>query len=214
VLWQACANGSRISLLCFTDQALSVSEPGTGSTAAINACQLLASEFQKVQCQLSIDSVTTPPDIATVQSGQVLNIDEDEAELETVVRWTLQQPHQSSSFIWISGLDKPGHQFTNLLAATIPTERHVFIDVQEPMLDDGLPHGHYRYCAHYPSDAAKTNAREISINRSATAQLKSDLQRAQQKQALVLAELRVPYLKHVDGDDNVICSLRKLGYLT
>lgn len=210
LLWQASNGGSRINVLCFSDERLTISEPGIGSTAAIHACRLIADEFQQTQNSLSGNSNDTHlKQLQGAPTTRQKHTEGGTSSLESVLRWTRTQPVQRCTVIWISGMDNPGNQFMDLLGAAGNKDKHAFISLYEPLLDVGLPQGCYRYQAIHK----EAQARSITIDRTGAKQLRDLLRSSEQRLADQFSELKLPYLQHADGSDDVSKQLRMLGYL-
>lgn len=237
ILWLACLAGTRVNLVLVTSTGARLMQSGTGHSAAIRGCALLADEHSRAIAQLS---ETTTQSANGVPFRQSKNTDEtrdtlqatampvkiscdqalpvEHAEhgptLDTVLQWVLQQHELKVSTLWISALDYPGEQFFNTVSSNATSGRTLFIYIDEPVLHNGLPGGVYHYTSHSNDGTSQLSTRKrVRMDRNTQRYLLQQLAKLRQERDDMLSSLKIPCISTFNGDDEVIASLRHQAWI-
>ena len=237
LLWQACREGTRVTLVILTGTGFSMIDPGTGHATAINACVLLSDEHARAVQALQpgrsdAQAASIPVDerdnqfkkpseatsINNTAQARTHTLAINEAAngptLESLLQWLIQNNQHSSTLLWVSGLDFEGDSFAKTLGELGTTCTSIAVYVDEPVLHAVLPSGEYHYKAH-ASQMGKTDRkqRHALIDKATSYKLKRHIERHQHERVQRFDKHRIALLSTVDGDDNIIAALRQQGHL-
>lgn len=212
LLWQAIECGSRACIVIICDNGLAVSDSGGGHRAAIDACALLVRRFQAVQPENGKPDPPLPeshPD--ELISTTSLAADADSMmTLEQVAHWLSAHRQLHGSLIWVSAFDQPGQHFNEAMNVLSQETRQIAIHVDDDMLEQGLPPGHYGYRS---GNWHERTQRTINLSRKNAGQLKHYLLLQKQQRIDRFSELLIPLLNSDDGHAQIVASLRQSGHL-
>lgn len=238
LLWQAVEGGSRISVIVAGDAGISVSQSDGGHRAAIDCCGLLARRFSLAReaarsqvrqthnaeaqsntagneqdqgitqsqtdlTAMSPDPVLTLPPASNQTAGPYL-------QLEQISSWLLTQRQLPGTLIWVSGFDHTGTGFDDSLQIVSEASDQVAVHIDEPMLELGLPSGHYGYRATHEQ---QQSSHGITLNAPGRAQLIEQLINTKDQREQRFDKLMIPLLGTADGFAEVVARLRQGGYL-
>ena len=218
-LWLACEAGTRVNLLLVTPSGVSTMEPGSGHAAAIRGCALLSEEHQRIAQRIA----KSLADRSRLMDDDKLHVHRHALTVErpsqgplltTLLQWlTLQQEHKST-LLWLTALDFTGKHFFETINSLAPPSQSVFVYIDEPVLQDGLPTGEY----HYESvSEAVTEHRpallSTYINGVNRRSLQAQLEHQQHVREERMSSLRIPCISTASGDTEVIAALRHQAYL-
>lgn len=229
LLWQACGAGTRVTLIVITANGISMNAPGSGHVTAIQGCNLLASEHQRIVHELQqrnnddLPAKQTgfsihrkPSDAGDVSRRQTLTVAHKAhgPTLDAVLQWLLTQGHHKTTRLWVSGFDYEGEQFFNTLESIPAKSLNIAIHVDDPILSTALPAGEFYYSSH-----GTTNSRDFTRYGSKQVHsrnqpiLEDKLEQIKRTRAARFDALMIPYLSTAHGDDEVIAALRHRAYL-
>ena len=214
-LWLACKGGTRVNLLLLTPDGVSTTEPGSGHAVAIRGCALLSEEHQRIATLLADKSNSLNGNKQHVRR-HTLTVEHPSQgpTLATFMQWLALQQEQKSTVLWLTALDFTGEHFFETISSLAPPSHNVFVYVDEPVLQDGLPVGDY----HYESviEAATTHLpalRSTYINSVNRRSLQIQLEQQHKARVDKMNSLRIPWISTTSGDTEVIAALRHQGYL-
>lgn len=205
LLWQAIENGSRVCVIIIGDSGLAISEHASGHPAAIDACALLARRFQAIQTGLDQhqDKLICPT--APMASGREASV-----TLARVAHWLSTQRQLHGTAIWLSGFDRLGTDFNDSMEALSQASRQVAIHIDDAMLDNGLPAGHYGYRS---GNVHARVSRAIALSRKQATKLQQQLLQQKRQRSMRFARLLIPLLSSNAGNTDIVASLRQSGHL-
>jgi len=224
LIWQATEGGSRSSVLVVSDAGISLSDPGSGHQAAIDACSLLAKRFEDTQRRLGATSPTglsVEMEDSNGSSSSVISLTNPEntaktVQLDTVIDWIMQHSGKLSTVLWVSDFQQCGTDFNRNMALLESGADNMAIIVEDPLLSTGLPQGQYGFSQNphaADADHGKLQKRFVSVGFSASEQLRTALKVAAAQRNKRFSTLQVPMLHIEEGLDTIISALRYRQYL-
>ena len=172
-LWQSCEMGDRCSAVVFSNSGIKASRPAAGSIGALDACQLIATEFARIQ-----DTMLQP-------ANRNVNADQD-ADLLPLFQWLNNSSRSLGASLLFSGLDglesllseptdtlmsRRAKDPASILSVTGLRKRTTVVMVLDPVESKGLPPGQYH---------AQFNGNRFlaSLDSAGTEQLNSNLRQS------------------------------------
>ena len=205
LLWQATESGSRLCVIGILDAGLAVSDNRAGHNAAIDACALLARHFEA-----QARSSDTPCEKLISLDPEGKHGSEADLTLEQVARWLSAQRQLHGSVIWLSAFDQLGKYFDQAMNMLSQATRQAAIHIDDDMLEQGLPAGHYGYRSgplHHRSHQA------VTLGRRQLRQLQQHLNLQKQQRSARFSSLLVPLLNSGSGKMDIVATLRQSGHL-
>ena len=218
-LWCACEGGTRVNLLLITPNGVSTMEPGSGHAAAIRGCALLSGEYQRIANALTDSARVVDDDkLHVYQHALTVERPSQGPLLGTLLQWMTQQQEHRSTLLWLTALDFTGEYFFETISSLAPPSHSVFVYIDEPVLQNGLPTGDYHYESSYESsmDALAADSvalRSTNINGVNRRSLQAKLEQQQHARAAHMSSLHIPCISTASGDTEVIAALRHQAYL-
>lgn len=239
--WQATEGGSRVQLIIVGNQGISVSEPGSGHRAAIDACGLLVRCFQRMQT--GIHSTPTGNGKTNAEPSSTPNFTDSDLHndiddilitpgsdsddhynagttLAQVAQWLSQQAGKPTNVLWISAFDRCGNHFERDITQLSAHAMQAAILIQDPLIRTGLPTGQYHY---HPVEASIGRAGShfpgspppgrSTLGRTSVKRLRSCLQNAVALQEQQFTELSIPLFNANEYGPQLLAALRHGGFL-
>ena len=185
ILWHACESGDRCSAMVVSQRGQTVSRPLAGKRGALQACELIASEFRAACSHTDQQNPPLSPMLESINAAS----------------------RSGGSYFVFSGFDTDTDpQWRQQLTITGATGRMVAVMLLDPLEVNGLPAGSYPY-----QSAGKTvgDAKVGEINRFNSTRFNDALQRSIDQQIKQFKESRVPLLIH-NIDHNTGTALQAL----
>ena len=233
LIWQAVDGGSRCSVIIISDEGIDLTPRSTGHRCAIAACSLLASRFTQIQDNLprhyrhpeindSTHQASATDSTITLPPAHALS-EHPDVNLEQMVHWLLQQ-NIRGSIVWVSAMDHCGYGFDQVMTLLSRYSRQAVIQIDEPMLSNGLPTGRYHCMNSRPGDAtspqkttgisaAHRSISTVRLGRRECQQLGSALSHSRDRLRKRFDSLSVPLLPSSLQDNELIGILRQGSYL-
>lgn len=181
LIWQATQLGNRCNLLIQTDNALHSLPPASGTSNAINACQLLAATFAKAKVECDHQAY---PDMALL------------------LKKLLDNGRFTGSVIFVSAGDQPGSTFDSLMAILGRSSDIAWVQIEDNIDWQTLPTGQYGY-------KVNNTSQQVHINQTAARQLNQIL--VKEKKAFFdrLAKVGANTVSTGDGIDAIAYQLNQ-----
>ncbi len=205
LLWQAIESGSRLCVIVVQDKGLAVSDNRAGHSAAIDACALLSRRFEAGSTQSDVAD-----EKLMMLDRERKHATETDLTLEQVARWLSAQHQLHGSVIWISAFDQLGDQFDEAMNTLSQATRQAAIHLDDDMLEQGLPVGHYGYRSR---TLPHRSHRAVTLGRRQVRQLQQQLLLQKQQRDDRFSSLLIPLLNSGAGKTEIVATLRQSGHL-
>jgi hypothetical protein len=141
LIWQATQLGTRCNLLIQTDKHLHSLPPASGTTNALNACQLIASSFEQAKADRD---------------------DKSTQDMTPLLDKLLSNGRFTGSVIFISAGDTLGSEFDSLMAVLGRATDMAWVQIEDNIEWQTLPNGQYGYRINNKNQHIRINQKTAS----------------------------------------------------